>query len=191
MARSDRRISRWAEEKASRWGFKEYAPGLSELMPNALRFASDLLLHWGNGVSPYWFTVLGPSGVGKTFLLGKLFRMLANHTERWPIEQWGRCAHVIPGKDLKEHDAPAFYSDFDLLYIEDIGTRVSKGSGAVTNDRTTELLLYRAKKWTIIDSNLSLGELADVMDGRIASRLKRDGSLLVELPRDIPDFNFQ
>lgn len=167
-------------------------------MPAVLRFASDVLVKRRRPVTPYWLTVLGPSGVGKTLLLAQLFRKLANNTERWPIrtrddgsERSADCAHVIPGQDLNDHKAPSYFGRFDLLYIEDAGAMGNRGAGAVINDRTTELLLYRPRKWTLIDSNLTLDEFAGNLDPRIVSRLKRDGSILIELSPEIPDYNFR
>lgn len=40
----------------------------------------------------------------------------------------------------------------------------------------------------MLDANLMRRQIAEVFDGRIASRLKRDGSWMVEIPGSVPDF---
>lgn len=139
-------------------------------------------------VTPYWLTILGPSGVGKTLALRQAFNYLSNRDGLW---NGGDCAHVVPGIDLCDWRAPKDYGAFDLIYVEDIGAGAyqDKGAGAVVTSRVAELLQYRPMKWTLLDANLSLGQVETRLDPRIASRLKRDGSILIQLPDDVPDYN--
>lgn len=193
----ERKISQWVNRR--QWRFEEYDPRLAPVLPAVKRFATDVLWHRRQpDVTPYWLTILGPSGIGKTLILEQLYRALANNTERWPIqtdhtngsEREARCAHVIPGQDLEDFSAPREYGRYDLIYLEDYGATSGKGAGAVTFDRSTELLLYRPKMWTIIDANLDFAEMGTLAP-RLASRLLRDGSLLIELPKEIKDFNLR
>ena len=143
---------------------------------------------------PHWLSLLGPSGVGKTMinrqicrLLGKWWKVKTPTGRRGP---W--IAELVPGKDLSDYKAPSEYADADLVFIEDIGAGVGlgeKGPGAVIRSRVVELLQYRAKKWTILDANLYRSEIAEKLDPRIASRLKRDGSVMIEIPSEVPDYN--
>jgi len=166
-------------------------------MPTVHRFCSDVLQHASQpNVEPYWLTILGPSGVGKTLALKQAFRLLSRNEHLWEIPtisgtRFARCAHIVPGEDLTDWSAPKDFGSYDLLYIEDIGAGATgdKGSGAVLASRVTELLQYRTGRWTMMDANLSRKLIAQQLDPRIASRLKRDGSILLELSSDIPDFN--
>lgn len=196
MARSERPLSQWVLKR--QWHFDEYHPALKPLLPAVMRFASDVMRHRVHSITPYWLTFLGPSGIGKTFLLEQLFKCLADNIERWPIltgsdgsERGARCAHIKPAADLDDFEAPADFGRYDLIYAEDVGAMGNKGSGAVITDRTVELLLHRPRRWTLIDANLTLEEMAATLDARVVSRLKRDGSVLIELPNEIPDYNFR
>jgi hypothetical protein len=170
---------------------------LTPILPAVQHFASDVLLHRKRRITPYWLTILGPSGIGKTLILSQLYRLLANNVERWPIQtdsdgsdRFAECAHVVPGRDLDTFTAAKEYGDFDLIYLEDFGATSGKGSGAVTLDRSIELMLYRPKRWTLLDANMSFAEIGELAP-RLASRLLRDGSKPIELPQDIPDFNLR
>lgn len=193
----ERKVSQWVNARS--WRFEEYDARLAPVMPAVKRFATDVLWHRRQpDVLPYWLTILGPSGIGKTLILQQLYRTLANNTERWPIltdptngsEREAQCAHVTAGQDLEDHRAPREYGRYELIYLEDYGATSGKGAGAVTLDRSTELLLYRPKRWTIIDANMSFAELGGIAP-RVASRLLRDGSILLEIPKDVPDYNLR
>lgn len=174
-----------------KWRFEAYHPALECVMPAVHRFCSDVL----NDAAPYWLSILGPSGVGKTLALRQAFRMLSRNEHLWEIKtatgwRMPQCAHIIPGEDLTDYKAPRDYGQYDLLYVEDIGAGASadKGAGVVTASRITELLQYRTGKWTLLCANMSRRAVATQLDPRIASRLKRDGSVLVELDPAIPDY---
>lgn len=175
-----------------RWRFEEYHPALRVVMPAVKRFVSDVF----NGCEPYWLTILGPSGIGKTLALRQAFRCLERNEHLWEIETkagWRGpdCAHIIPGEDLTDWKAPKDYGRYDLIYVEDIGAGagMDRGAGAVTTSRVAELLQYRTGKWTLLDANLTRADIAEKLDARIASRLKRDGSVLIQLPNEIPDYS--
>lgn len=163
------------------------------MLPAAKRFVSDVI---AGDVEPYWLTILGPSGVGKTLILRQCFRFLDRNEHLWEIptvtgSRFGTRAHIVPGEDLGDYKAPREYGKYDLLYVEDIGSGagIDKGSGAVTTSRIAELLQYRTGRWTLLDANMTRADIEQKIDPRIASRLKRDGSILIQLPSDIPDYN--
>jgi hypothetical protein len=174
------------------WKFEAYAPELKPVLPAVLQWCSDLL----NRQEPHWLTLLGPSGIGKTLALRQAYQFAVRHSHLWEIktptgQRWPACAHIKPAKDLDAYDAPKEFSNRDLAYVEDItvGSGMDKGSGAVLADRLAELLHLRTGKWTLIDGNMSRALIELKIDGRIASRLKRDGSVLIEIPDSVPDYN--
>jgi len=69
-------------------------------------------------------------------------------------------------------------TDAWLLVIDDFGTGYDK-SGFVLS-KLFELINGRLGKWTVITSNLSLGQIERDVDQRIASRLVRDGGRVVD-----------
>lgn len=99
-------------------------------------------------------------------------------------------AHIIPAVDLQDYKAARDYARYDLVYVEDIGSGASmdKGAGAIARSRIAELLQLRSGRWTMLDANLYRREIETQIDGRIASRLKRDGSWMVEIPQEVPDY---
>lgn len=179
------------------WEFEAYHPALLQILPAVKRFASDVLLHKELRVTPYWLTLLGPSGVGKTLILEQLYYFLEGRDYSWPIptpkfegdtsSRTPRCAHIVPGQDLTDWHAASEYGRYDLIYLEDLGA-----TGGPVMQRAIELLQYRARKWTIIDANMSLEEMGRPDKcPRVASRLLRDGSQLIEIPMDVPDYNLR
>lgn len=171
------------------WRYEVYHPGLREVLPAVQAFCSAVL---GREPPRRWLSLLGPSGVGKTHVLKQALECVRRHWRIPTATGWRgpQVAHIIPAEDLQDYRAPRDYARHDLVYIEDIGSgsTMDKGAGAVTRCRVTELLQLRSGKWTMLDANLYRAEIESQIDGRIASRLKRDGSWLVEVPGDVPDF---
>ena len=175
------------------WRFIAYHPELEQVLPAIKSFGTDVIRQ----NDPRWLSILGPSGVGKTFALRGLFRLLERLNENGYIKVKTRTgwrdlqmAHLIPGEDLTDYQAPRDYGRYDLIYIEDIGSGAfgDRGSGAILKSRIIELLQYRSGRFTMLDANLYRRDIAKDLDPRIASRLKRDGSTLIELSEDVPDF---
>lgn len=179
------------------------------MLEEAIRFCSSVL----NGDEPRWLSFLGPSGVGKTYLLMQVLTFLqsaASTTKEhgtleetfyqrkvWSIKtktgaRWPTLGIVRASRDLDDYKAAKeFAENFDLVFIEDLAAirDIEKGSGAVTRARLAELLQLRTNRWTLLDANLSIAEIEEVFDGRIASRLQRDTSVCVEIPDDVPDYS--
>lgn len=178
-----------ADVEAYGWKHIAYHPGLRGVLPAVKMFCSAVL---DNTTPRRWLSLLGPSGVGKTHLLKQAVRLLET---KWRIKtktgfRGPNVAHLIPAADLTDWKAAQVYAAYDLIYIEDIGAGQSMdgGSGKVTASRIRELLQLRSNKWTLLDANLYRADIAAALDGRIASRLKRDGSWMIEIPDEVPDF---
>lgn len=170
-----------------RSGFKtNNDPSLTGALEAAARFAADI-----NHTEPYWLSFLGKSGVGKTHLARRIFRHfmgvsrfdLSFNPERNRIEgntgnwcNWRKlCASVREGnygwvEDLCE--------DW-FVVLDDIGTEYdSSGHLASVLDR---IIAGRKKKWTVLTVNLSLEQISEKLDPRIASRMLRDGGQIVDM----------
>lgn len=176
------------------WRFEVFHPGLSAVLPAVMAFCSAVIRR---EPPKRWLSLLGPSGVGKTHVLKQALACLEGAAARglWKIptltgQRSPQVAHLIPAVDLKDFRAPQDYSRYDVIYIEDIGSgaALDKGAGAVTRSRIAELLQLRSGRWTMMDANLYRGEIEKQIDGRIASRLKRDGSWMCEVPMEVGDF---
>ncbi len=171
------------------WKFEVYHPELRPVLAAVQAFCSAVLRR---EPPRRWLSLLGPSGVGKTHVLKQAFACLRAAWRLPTATGWRgpQMAHLIPAIDLADYRAARDYAAYDLIYIEDIGSgaALDKGAGAVTRSRVAELLQLRSAKWTMLDANLYRKEIDAQLDGRIASRLKRDGSWLVEVPPEVPDF---
>ncbi|MFC5457305.1 hypothetical protein [Prosthecobacter fluviatilis] len=176
------------------WRFEVYHPGLHEVLPAVQAFCSAVIRR---EPPRRWLSLLGPSGVGKTHVLKQALECLRSAAARglWKIptptgHRGPQMAHLIPAVDLTDFRAARDYAAYDLIYIEDIGSgaALDKGSGAVTRSRVAELLQLRSNRWTLMDANLYRREIEQQLDGRIASRLKRDGSWMVEVPQAVGDY---
>lgn len=124
---------------------------------------------------PRWLSLVGSSGAGKTMLAWEIKSICDGRFIPW----------VKVAKMLREGE----YRWFDdlaserLLILDDIGAEYQTGFVAA---KLYEILSQRAKKWTVLTSNLSLQQIGD-LDIRISSRMIRDGSTVVDV--DVPDFN--
>lgn len=122
----------------------------------------------------------GPRGTGKTHMAAAMIReiMLSKSPQRNTSIEWASAVDLLlkirgsfqGGSDVSEEEIIDTYSICNLLVLDDLGA-----------EKTTEWSLqtlytiidrrYREERQTIITSNLSLDELADKLDDRIASRL--------------------
>lgn len=131
----------------------------------------------------HWLTLLGTSGAGKTLLARRVFRWWTESSRlygRWiswakfvedskpslPAEQWA---------DIRE----AFF-----LVIDDFGA--ARDPNGYAAGLLHGIMEARLGKWTLLTSNMNGEEIAK-MDGRIASRLVRGGSIAVAV--DVTDYN--
>lgn len=180
--------------ESAAWRYDVYDPRLKWVLPAAKRFCSAII----NRESPqFWFSLLGPSGVGKTHVMRQVVALLREEARqgRWKIQtgtghRSPEIAHIVPSRDLDTFSAAREYARFYFVYIEDIGSGQfgDKGAGAVTKARVTELLQLRSGKWTALCANMLRDEIAEQLDPRIASRLKRDGGIMIEIPAGVPDY---
>lgn len=181
--------------------FRYALPKLAEMREAAQVMGDEI----ASGHPARWLTLTGRPGAGKTHLARCLWRWfedcgqfaMAKHERagRTPSDsfwiapknsfvRWRTAAAEIRDGQwrLIQDYAAAWF-----LVIDDIGAEHQGGTGVVQS--TLERLLDdRLGKWTVITSNLSLGEIAVQMDARIASRMKRQGNIVVDA-KGVPDFN--
>lgn len=151
------------------------------------------------GAKPYWLTLLGSNGAGKTMVAKRICSwhrqsgLFPDRTEDLHGVQeivyarefcwWPGLARLLKGNDgygqLHDVEAAAF------SILDEIGAELDK-SGHVTNC-LSNALCARVGKWTIITSNKSLGQIETDVDPRVASRMIRDGSVVVDV--DVTDYS--
>jgi DNA replication protein DnaC len=188
-------------EKARRfpWSFRHFNdPELQAMFAATGRYAADLHL-WPMAAQPRWLSLLGPSETGKTHLARRLWDFWVDHCQTRRVTRpcgdstvsrrngrFVRFAEVLDGV-LGGHKPKGWIQtlcEADFLVLDDIGTETPT---AASTDILYRLLDARAGSglkpplWTITTSNLSLQAISDRYDARLASRMRRQGSVIVEL----------
>ena len=130
-----------------------------------------------------WLSLLGGSGVGKTFLA----RLVRNWSKAEGISggmfiRWVTVCDYMRKGDYGVLDAMA---DASVLIVDDIGadyeTELSKSKIYVIAER-------RLRKPTLFTSNLNLEQIGNQIDVRVASRLVRENNRVVTFG-DCPDWS--
>ena len=174
-------------------GNAEEKKQLSAIVDACARFVKSVKA----GDQPYWLSLLGTSGAGKTYLARKVWRWFSHSSFfRSSIDDdtkeiiypgswcnWPRLAGELLGnsgygrlEDLQTEK---------LTILDEIGA--DRDPSGHVRDCMSRLLSGRVGKWTLITSNKSLGDVDRDIDTRVASRMLRDGSIVVEV--DVSDFS--
>lgn len=130
--------------------------------------------------SPYWLTLFGSSGCGKTFLARharSYLRKIGIDCQLW---NWAKAfpTLVSPGENLTPH-----LCNLPVLILDDIGTgyTLSDKAAELHSAKLYEILEARINMWTFLTSNLNPQQLREKLDARIASRLFRGENEMVDL----------
>jgi len=78
--------------------------------------------------------------------------------------------------------------EYDFFAIDDIVSEYQK-LRELSASKLYDVLESRLGKWTVITANLGLEAIGNVLDPRIASRMIRNNSVVVDV--DVPDFNLR
>lgn len=146
-----------------------------------------------------WLTLSGRSGCGKTMLAKEAFEFVkanAGIRERFktPIEV---CGEVRGYDEYAVRNVVEFYEQGELsasLSAPEWRNRRAENAFFIAVDdlgaghnsdfligKLGELLNRRMGKWTMITTNFSQKDMAEILDTRIASRITRDGNVLREI----------
>jgi len=172
------------------WGFDTRAEDpterskLEEMLMAVKAFASGIL----RDERPYTLSLLGQSGTGKTHLtkaMGRLFRKIS--TKRGGTVPWRKlCDDIRAGERGMLRDLETDH----YVALDDVGSEYQAKSNYTISALDGILDARTGRRWTLITCNLSLREIAEQWDVRIASRLKRDGSVVVGVD-GVSDFSFR
>jgi len=175
--------------------FKE--PDLEKALQQSVRFCVDM----ASADKPArWLTLLGPCGVGKTLLAKFINRFYGKFIQDLPDDRnvpgeiWNRRGGFKPWINVINDMMNGDYSGIrDLkqdwfLVIDDIGVEYGKNRELATT-KLFEILNARENLFTVITGNLTLEDIDSKLDARIASRLLRNGSSVVNIVTK--DFNLR
>ncbi len=146
--------------------------------------------------TPRWLSLVGTSGAGKTYLAKKIFGYVTRQKIFNSFADMQRdelkyatefCEWQYLGGQLQVgggRSEVAQLVDTQFVVMDDIGAKLDK-TGFITGELST-LLSQRTGKWTLITANYGLREIAEKIDPRVASRMIRDGGVVVDV--DVKDF---
>lgn len=136
------------------------------------------------GKSPRWLVMLGTSGCGKTHIAKRLWKWLQTHREDFSsrAEYDPRWIYWPGFMDKTKTDTSCYGVLNDMprwkyLALDDV---LAERQSDWTVEKLHNLIGQRARKWTIITSNLSMMGMAK-LDKRIASRMLRDKSIVTDV----------
>lgn len=165
-----------------------------------------------NPLKPYWLSYVGSTGSGKTHLAKAIYRWICLNVrppvagldtgscivdvpgnEKHPWEKWASAKGFIDWRKLcarlraGEWDEANWLEDAWLVVLDDIGVEYDpNGLLTATLDR---IINGRLRKWTVITCNFTLAQIAEKFDVRIASRMQRDDSKVIEV--DAMDYSLR
>lgn len=139
---------------------------------------------------PRWLSFCGRSGTGKTHLASAVFKRLQPAFQDHPSLLTGAHRYTWPRLLPRLRDGAYWLlddiRDCHLLFLDDFGT---ERPTEFALEKLYEIIESRTRKWTLLTCNLSVAQIAERMDTRIASRLVRDNSTVIDV--DAPDFNLR
>lgn len=176
-----------------------------ELMKNeAVSFMDDLF----NNRTPRWLSLLGSTAAGKTMLAKRIWHLFRDNLhmqidwERSKATQKSHCPRVMRwrggflnwGRAVSERMLQGEYGfledvrDYDFFVIDDILSEYEKHR-SLSASKLYNVFEARLGKWTVITCNASLEQIGQALDSRIASRMIRNNSVVVDV--DVPDWNLR
>jgi len=183
-------------------GWKPTFNAYEESLRDASEMARKLVEDMERGVDPYWLTLSGTAGCGKTLLARQIFEQAKRinpgnpaNNPIWPPDWQTNGEHRYAGRrpyclyfderDLAarmragEYDLVNELRDDYLVVIDELG--VTRDPSNFVASCIAELGQKRLGRWTIWATNFTMSEIAQRIDERIASRLVRDGNVLVQI----------
>ena len=138
--------------------------------------------------SPRWLTLLGPSGTGKTFLARMIYQIAIQNLrsyegrDGWPHARlirwvnWRKFCDLVRSGDYTRTE---YVIEPWMAVLDDVGAEYDP-SGFLTS-KLDRVINERLRRWTVVTCNLSLEEISEKLDRRIASRMIRDGNKVIEV----------
>lgn len=172
-------------------------------LAEALTKARALIAEMEAGQPGRWLTITGLQGVGKTFLARQMLERsklsnpgrhalwsppgasgIRRDCDARPYCIWLDATRMAERMRAGEYDLPESFGTDWCLVVDDIGAARDKTDFLA--EGLYRLANSRLGRWTIWTSNLSLKEIAERIDPRLASRLIRDENQIVTI--SAPDY---
>lgn len=174
-----------------------YEPSLASAARLAARFIADM----ERGAQPYWITLTGKQGCGKTMLARQLYQQskltnpgrgslwvsgngVYDSRDRRPNCVWSTSNDFADRMRNGEYDLPEYLRADYCVAIDDLGAARDKTEFVA--DGLYRLADQRMHRWMIWTTNLDLAEIGARLDPRISSRLIRDENVFATI--SAPDY---
>ena len=149
------------------------------------------------GSTPRWLTIVGDSGTGKSMLselahkwVTKNFRIHKpppNYVIALRDIMFVKCKDIVDREKATNWTFTRRMCEAHFLVLDDLGS--PRDVNGFLADCYARICEERLGKWTIITTNKPLAQIADEIDARIASRMIRGGSVVIET--DAGDWNLR
>lgn len=167
-------LKRWAE-----WfGLQLLDEEIERMVTVSAEWARDVR----DGEKPRWLSLLGSSGTGKTHIAKCLWNWLSKKEDFEDkaeyVPQWIYWPKLV--EDLRSGNAYNRYRDmmrWKYLVLDEI---CAENQTEFSTEKLHNLLGSRVGRWTIVTSNKRAVDIA-TLDRRIASRMARGGSYVVDI----------
>ncbi len=171
---------------------------------NMLRSAREFIGDLVRGAEPRWLVLVGESGCGKTYLAERIVAWMKENgrgiyererqrqgrdgvSSLWTYAQEGpfmcRWSRLLSQLRSGEYHRLEVAAEDWFKAIDDLGTDSAGADGEATQfavQKMGDLLDRRLRKWTVVTTNYNRRQIAEKFDTRIASRLMRHGSVIVD-----------
>lgn len=160
----------------------------------SVRLAHAATVRWVKDIAnkrtaPYWLTLFGRSGCGKTLLSAHARDFLRRVGARAEFRNWPRVLEAIYHRDggLLEQMASA-----PVLILDDVGAEYTCSAKTSQFSASKLYLLAEARqgKWTLLTSNLDYDGMTSELGARFASRVYRNNAVVVDM-QQASDYSYE
>ena len=155
---------------------------LDEEVERMVRVSAEWARDVRDGEKPRWLSLLGSSGTGKTHIAKALWNWLSKKEDFEDkaeyVPQWVYWPKLV--EDLRSGSAYNRYRDmmrWKYLVLDEV---CAENQTEFSTEKLHNLLGSRVGRWTIVTSNKRAVDIA-TLDRRIASRMARGGSYVVDI----------
>ena len=155
---------------------------LDEEVERMVRVSAEWARDVRDGEKPRWLSLLGSSGTGKTHIAKALWNWLSKKEDfedkAQYVPQWIYWPKLV--EDLRSGNAYNRYRDmmrWKYLVLDEV---CAENQTEFSTEKLHNLLGSRVGRWTIVTSNKRAVDIA-TLDRRIASRMARGGSYVVDI----------
>lgn len=161
-------------------------PSVVEAHTATRKWVGDIL---HNRRPPYWLTLYGNCGCGKTLLASHARHYLGSLGSQVELRNWPRVLEAIYNKD---EGVLHQMMTTPILILDDVGAEYTASTKTSRFSAAKLYLLAEARlgKWTFITSNLDYDAMKREIGDRFASRVYRNSAAVVDMTR-AADYSYE